>query len=215
MVKGNDDIVPLNIYQCDIYQADIINGQSLTDMDVKTLCLGVLTERDLTGYEIKRHFEDAFSHFFVAGYGSIYPALSDLTKRGLVSCTSVAQEKRPDKKVYSLEPKGRRALIDELMTTLPRYKVRSEFLVLMVFAHLLPLKKVSEIADVMIAQWDDQLRAIDCCLNEDQDNLSPGMRFAVGYGQAVTKAAQQYVRDHKAGLIETIEEEAVSGEAAD
>ncbi|NJO38973.1 MAG: PadR family transcriptional regulator [Rhizobiales bacterium] len=137
-------------------------------MDVKTLCLGVLTERDLTGYEIKQHFEEAFSHFFVAGYGSIYPALADLTRRGLVICTSVLQEKRPDKKVYSLTPKGRQALIDELMSTPPRHKVRSEFLVLMVFAHLLPPAKIAEIADEMIAQWGELLKSIDDCVAEDE-----------------------------------------------
>ncbi|MDH3663457.1 MAG: PadR family transcriptional regulator, partial [Alphaproteobacteria bacterium] len=162
-------------------------------MDVKTLCLGVLTERDLTGYEIKQHFEEAFSHFFVAGYGSIYPALADLTRRGLVSCTSVLQEKRPDKKVYSLTPKGREALIQELMATPPRHKVRSEFLVLMVFAHLLPPAKVAEIADAMVAQWDALLTSIDACMAEEDCGLSPGMRFAAGYGQAVMTAARQYV----------------------
>ena len=184
-------------------------------MDVKTLCLGVLTERDLTGYEIKQHFEEAFSHFFVAGYGSIYPALADLTRRGLVSCTSVLQEKRPDKKVYSLTPKGREALIQELMATPPRHKVRSEFLVLMVFAHLLPPTKVAEIADAMVAQWDELLTSIDACVAAEDCDLSPGMRFAAGYGQAVMAAARRYVIENKNRLIENIDEESASSEAAD
>jgi hypothetical protein len=55
-------------------------------MDVKTLCLGVLTEGNKSGYEIKRCFEEAFSHFFVAGFGSIYPALAELSRAGLVTC---------------------------------------------------------------------------------------------------------------------------------
>ena len=184
-------------------------------MDVKTLCLGVLTERDLTGYEIKQHFEEAFSHFFVAGYGSIYPALADLTRRGLVSCTSVLQEKRPDKKVYSLTKSGREALIEELMATPPRHKVRSEFLVLMVFAHLLPPAKVSEIAEQMLDQWGALLASIEGCLGDDCDGLSPGMRFAAGYGQAVIGAARQYVTENKDRLIENIKEETASEEAAD
>ena len=75
-------------------------------MDVKTLCLGVLTEGDKTGYEIKRCFEEAFSHFFGAGFGSIYPALAELSRQGLVTCRSVEQDKRPDKKVYSLTAAG-------------------------------------------------------------------------------------------------------------
>jgi hypothetical protein len=41
-------------------------------MDVKTLCLCVLTEGDKSGYEIKRCFEEAFSHFFSTGFGSAY-----------------------------------------------------------------------------------------------------------------------------------------------
>lgn len=184
-------------------------------MNVKTLCLGALTERDLTGYEIKQHFEEAFSHFFVAGYGSIYPALADLTQRGLVDCTSVLQEKRPDKKVYSLTPGGREVLIKELMATPPRHKVRSEFLVLMVFAHLLPPEKVAEIAEQMLGQWDDVLGSIDGCSGEDCDGLSPGMRFAAGYGQAVIGAARQYVAENKDRLIENIEKETASDEAAD
>jgi len=184
-------------------------------MDVKTLCLGVLTERDLTGYEIKQHFEEAFSHFFVAGYGSIYPALADLTRRELVSCTSVLQEKRPDKKVYSLTPRGHEALIAELMATPPRHKVRSEFLVLMVFAHLLPPTKVAEIAQGMIDQWESVLASIDDCVASEESCLSPGMRFAVGYGQAVIGAAKDYVIENKDLLITNIKEETTSQEAAD
>ncbi|MEM9439409.1 MAG: PadR family transcriptional regulator [Pseudomonadota bacterium] len=184
-------------------------------MDVKTLCLGALTERDLTGYEIKQHFEEAYSHFFVAGYGSIYPALADLTRRGLVCCTSVPQEKRPDKKVYSLTKTGRDALIAELMATPPRHKVRSEFLVLMVFAHLLPPEKVAEIAEAMVAQWDALLTSIDQCMSEDQGCFSPGMRFAIGYGKTVVGAARSYVDDNKEQLIATIQEETASDEAAD
>ena len=184
-------------------------------MDVKTLCLGVLTERDLTGYEIKQHFEEAFSHFFVAGYGSIYPALADLTRRGLVECTSVPQEKRPDKKVYSLTVEGREALVDELMATPPRHKIRSEFLVLMVFAHLLPPAKVAEIADAMVAQWDGLLGSIEACMADPDADMAPGMRFAAGYGQAVMQAARRYVVENKARFIETIAEEAAAEEAAD
>ena len=92
-------------------------------MDVKTLCLGVLTLRDMTGYEIKKHFEQSFAHFFVAGYGSIYPALSDLTRMGLVNCQDVTQAKRPDKKVYSITDAGRvqlaEALADAIGDVLP------------------------------------------------------------------------------------------------
>ena len=71
-------------------------------MDVRTICLGILTRGDATGYEIKNLFEDdGYQHFVEASFGSIYPALNRLTEEGLVSVRAEAQEKRPDRKVYS------------------------------------------------------------------------------------------------------------------
>ncbi|MCZ6511637.1 MAG: PadR family transcriptional regulator, partial [Alphaproteobacteria bacterium] len=48
-------------------------------MDTKTLCLGVLTHGDASGYEIKKALEDGpFGHIQEIGFGSIYPALAKL-----------------------------------------------------------------------------------------------------------------------------------------
>jgi PadR family transcriptional regulator, regulatory protein AphA len=187
-------------------------------MDVKTLCLCVLTEGDKSGYEIKRCFEEAFSHFFVAGFGSIYPALAELSRSGLVTSENVEQEGRPDKKVYSLTPAGERLLTDELSITPPRHKVRSEFLVLMYFAHLLPPARLAAIIDERIAQWELTVAEIDACLTSDDAHASPGMRFAAGYGRAVIGAALAYVRANKAGLVQqvaaTVRPERVGGAGA-
>ena len=46
-------------------------------MDVKTVCLGMLTDGEASGYDLKKKFESSFGHFFAAGYGSIYTALDD------------------------------------------------------------------------------------------------------------------------------------------
>jgi DNA-binding PadR family transcriptional regulator len=173
-------------------------------MDVKTLCLGVLTEGDKSGYEIKRCFEEAFSHFFVAGFGSIYPALAELSRRGLVTGESVEQEGRPDKKVYHLTLAGERLLIDELLITPPRHKVRSEFLVLMYFAHLLPPTRLAAIIDERVAEWELALAEIEACATSDDVHTSPGMRFAAGYGRAVIGAALAYARANKAGLVNEV-----------
>ncbi len=172
-------------------------------MDVKTLCLGVLTEGAKSGYEIKRCFEAAFSHFFVAGFGSIYPALAELSRSGLVTCANVEQEGRPDKKVYSLTAAGERLLVEELLITPPRHKVRSEFLVLMYFAHLLPPARLAAIIDQRIADWELAVAEIEACATSDV-HASPGMRFAAGYGRAVISAALAYLRGHKAGLVHEV-----------
>ena len=68
-------------------------------MDIKTLCLGVLSRCDATGYEIKKAFEEGpFGHIHAASFGAIYPALGALSDAGMVLGTEMAQEKRPDRR---------------------------------------------------------------------------------------------------------------------
>ena len=122
-------------------------------MDVRTLCLGVLTMGDASGYEIKKRLENEFSHFYDASFGSIYPALSKLQTEGLVNCTYEAQSKRPDKKVYSLTPGGRLTLVQELSEEPAPDRIRSEFLVSMLFARLLPAGHVADIIDNRIDEF--------------------------------------------------------------
>ena len=104
-------------------------------MDIRTLCLGVLTMGDASGYEIKKTFEERLGLMFHASYGSIYPALNKLTEEGLVSCRAFAQEKRPDKKIYSITSSGRYTFLDEIMKKPAADRFRSEFLVTLMFAH--------------------------------------------------------------------------------
>lgn len=180
-------------------------------MDVKTLCLGVLSQGDKTGYEIKKCFEDGFRHFFVAGFGSIYPALADLAKRGLVMVQDVEQNGKPDKKVYRLTEEGREALKSELSSAEPRHKIKSEFLVLMYFGHLLEPERLIHVLDSMIEQWErllwEELEQVEReHAKEDVLPLSPGEKFAVGYGRTVLTAALAYCRRHRDQLLRELKE---------
>ena len=104
-------------------------------MDAKTLCLAVLSRGDASGYEIKKKLEEApFSHFQDTGFGSIYPALGALSKDGLVTGRAMPQEKRPDKKVYSITPAGRTTLIEALQHPPGPDKFRSDFLFILFLA---------------------------------------------------------------------------------
>ena len=116
-------------------------------MDVKTVCLGMLTDGPASGYDLKKEFESTFAHFFAACYGSIYPALSRLSEDGLLTCEEIPQDGKPDRKVYRITDEGRQVLLDALKNTRPCHKVRSEFLVLLYFAQLVPPERLSEVLD--------------------------------------------------------------------
>ncbi|MDP6688343.1 MAG: PadR family transcriptional regulator [Alphaproteobacteria bacterium] len=162
-------------------------------MDVRTLCLGVLSLGDASGYEIKKRLEDVFSHFYDASFGSIYPALNRLQKEELVHCETEQQAKRPDKKVYSLTVDGRLTLMRELTNLPGRDRVRSEFLVAMCFADLLPAGQIGEMIDRRIAQHKSRVAE----LGEQEKRGTPAQRFVAGYGRALYEAAATYLENNR------------------
>lgn len=186
-------------------------------MDVRTLSLGVLTHGPMTGYEIKKCLEENFRHFVQASYGSIYPALAELAAEGLVTVASVEQERRPDKKVYALTESGRERLVADLLATAPRHRVRSDFLVLMCFAHLLPRDKVEASVDAMIDQYDRWLHhELEACeRTEPGQILTAGERFAIGYGRTVLNAALAYLKRQRDPFLRDFDaERQAAGDAA-
>ena len=178
-------------------------------MDIKTLCLGILTMGEASGYEIKQAFEDAFSHFYVAGFGSIYPALADLAREGLVTVSSIEQEKRPAKKVYCLTASGHEAFNTALVGTYPNHRVRSDFLVLMVFAHLLSPEQLGKVFDARLADIERQIGEIEACINDEAcaSEMYPGVRFTGGFGLAALKAGRDYILQHRAELMQKLQEQ--------
>jgi PadR family transcriptional regulator AphA len=180
-------------------------------MDIRTLCLGVLTFGDATGYEIKKMFEDGmFSHFYEASFGSIYPALNRLTEERLVECTQQAQDKRPDKKIYSLTPTGRSVFAAEITIPPGRDKLRSEFLVNVIFSEFLAPNQLRQVLDERIRfhhqKLDEMNKKADTC------GANAARQFTLGYGLALHKAAAEYLTQNR-NLLEDASD--TSSEAAE
>jgi len=168
-------------------------------MDAKTLCLAVLSRGDASGYEIKKALEEApFSHFQDTGFGSIYPALGKLTEAGLIHGTAMAQEKRPDKKVYAVTEAGRRALIEALLEPPAPDRYRSDLLFVLFLGHLLPSAHLIEIVDQRIAFYEAQIARMEGCVLEHRP---VGQQLVHGFGLAIYRAAAQYLRDNRAALL--------------
>ncbi|MGH6870167.1 MAG: helix-turn-helix transcriptional regulator [Rhizomicrobium sp.] len=166
-------------------------------MDVRTICLGILTRGPATGYEIKKLFEDeGFQHVVEASFGSIYPALNRLTEEGLVSVREEAQEKRPDRKVYSITAAGRAAFMGALLKPLPEDRHRSPFAFAMLFSHLLPPERVAAMIDAYAAQCEAKLAQIA----EHSGPQTDGEHFVLGMGRTIYAAMLDYLRKHRAEI---------------
>lgn len=85
-----------------------------------------LAERPGTGYEIGRQFDRSIGYFWSATHQQIYRTLKKLHTDGHVTFESVAQEGRPDKKVYTISDEGRQVLSDWAMSPTPYQPLRSD-----------------------------------------------------------------------------------------
>lgn len=74
--------------------------------DVKFPILGFLMESAMTGYDLKRRFQDPVGFFYRVSDGSLYPALKKLAHDGLVTMRAESNGRRT-RKVYAITPKGR------------------------------------------------------------------------------------------------------------
>jgi len=175
-------------------------------MDVKTVCLGMLTDGAASGYDLKKQFESSFGHFFAAGYGSIYPALSALAEQGFVKCAHVPQEGKPDRKVYSITSDGRKFLLNALEDKSPCHKVRSEFLAMMCFAHLMKADNVDAILDNQLGEIERYKTMFDDIEKSYKQDWPPGMKFVLGFGKAISAATEQYINENRCLLADESEE---------
>ena len=170
-------------------------------MDVRTVCLGVLTLGDASGYEIRKMFEDGpFQYFTDAGFGSIYPALKKLHDEGHVTVREEAQEGRPDKKVYSITPAGRDVFAAAIGKAPGADKFRSDFLLTLFFEHFLPPALVARAVDERIAWYREKLEHLECC---DRSGWGAGPTFVNRFGQAVYGAAVTFLEENRDELVES------------
>lgn len=152
-------------------------------MDSKTLCLGVLTMGDASGYEIRKQFEEGpFAHFHETSFGSIYPALTKLSQEDMVTVADVAQSGRPDKKVYTITEAGRAAFRHALHKRPAPDRIRSESLYMLFFANLLEDAHKRDVFDGYLDHYRQlvaKLEAVNAALL-DPDNAQTILTERVG-----------------------------------
>jgi len=182
-------------------------------MDVKTVCLGMLTDGPASGYDMKKCFESSFGHFFPAGYGSIYPALATLARNRMVDFEEIRQDGKPDRKVYTITEKGREELMKGLSNPTPTHKVRSEFLAMLWFAHLMPAEQIDLVFDHKLKGLDAFLKLFDDYPSKQCGGMPPGAQFVAGFGQFIASSLKTYIEEHRDMLTQRDNEkvEAVGG----
>ncbi len=85
-------------------------GRMAKDRKIDLVILGLLAHENLTGYDIKKRIDGAISFFWKGSFGSIYPALSEMEKQGLVKRKNSNKTGGREKIVYQISKSGKDAL---------------------------------------------------------------------------------------------------------
>lgn len=104
-------------------------------MSLPHAILGFLEYGPMTGYELKKYFDQSIAHFWSTTQSHIYKALETLEKEGMAESKVIPQQGKPNRKQYKITSAGRTELRQWVATPLPSDGPRAPWLIQIFFAH--------------------------------------------------------------------------------
>ena len=123
-------------------------------MSIEYAILGLLSWRELSGYDLKKIFEESVALYWTGNNNEIYRALVDLRERGLVSVEVQPQEKLPARKVYAVTAEGRAELAAWTASAPQLPQRRHALLIQLAWADALPAQAL----DDLLAEYEDEVQ---------------------------------------------------------
>ena len=115
--------------------------------------LGLISLQPLTGYEIKKIFENTPNLPWAGNNNQIYTTLVELHRRGWLEREVHAQEDHPARKIYSITVAGQAALLSWVGTEPELPQQRHAFLIQLVWAGGLPAGAL----DALLARYEEEV----------------------------------------------------------
>ncbi len=126
-------------------------------MSLDYAILGFLNYKPMTGYDLKKVFDDSVRHFWYADQSQIYRTLNRLNEQGWVQREVIEQDNRPDRKQYSITGQGREALQKWLISQPAEEAPHSSPLIQVFFAGQFPDEVVVKMFEFLDKAMDQQL----------------------------------------------------------
>src|SRR5271166_1562276 len=167
-------------------------------IDIKFPVLGFLMDAEMTGYDLKRRFQESVGFFYRVSDGSIYPALKKLARDKLVTMRTERRGRRA-RKLYAITPLGREHFLRMLAEPSPPVFVHDEAQVKIYFGHHNP---DAAMAHMKMMREFDRIRAEELATLIDQMKArgeSPFRKVLVEIGQQLSAfKAEMFVKLEKA-----------------
>ncbi|HBE76312.1 MAG TPA: PadR family transcriptional regulator [Firmicutes bacterium] len=116
------------------------------NMSLKHALLGFLNYESMSGYQLKRFFDESVRNFWNASLSQIYPTLSQMKDEGLLTLEVKYQDSSPNAKIYHITEQGRAELQKWLAEPQEPQNYRSAFLIKIFFgANIPPEQMINEL----------------------------------------------------------------------
>ena len=122
-------------------------------MVIKYAILGLLSWKQLTGYDLKQIFRESATMYWSGGNNQIYRTLVQLHEEGLVTRETEDQDSGPSRKIYTITDAGQAALREWLLSPPELPEVKQPFLIQLAWADALS----SEELDEVLAQYEEEV----------------------------------------------------------
>jgi len=166
-------------------------------MSHRYLVLGLLAERPMTGYDIKKHVKAMLSAVTNASYGTLYPTLHKLLTEGAVEVSEVPQKGRPSKKVYRITGLGQQELEAWLKQPAASDQIRREFLLKLYLARDLSPQQLM----ILVTNRMDEARAMWRALVAEKDEINnPRQAWVMDYALSLCKAEMEWLQQLEAKI---------------
>ena len=171
----------------------------------KYAVLGILSYEPMSGYDIKKFYEQSVANFWSESYGQIYPILKWLAKEGFTTKSIFKQEGKPDRHVYAITEKGRKELQRWLVEPTGRHIGRHEIILKLIFGQQISIDdNIRQIERFRNRQHNElsEVNQLEEKLNVEQtDNPNfPFWRLAFKYGEYINRAYIEWADEALAEL---------------
>jgi DNA-binding PadR family transcriptional regulator len=163
--------------------------------------LGMLTFGSKSGYDLSKMVEQSIGHFFSPAKSQIYSELRRLVDLGFADVEYVNQTVRPNKRLYSITPEGRRKLRNWLETSeVEPESIKSPFLLKMFFGALISREVlIGQVKQAHVQAQEDlkSLEAVEAEIKGKPEYLYPNLvlRFGLAHNRASVSWTAQVLKE--------------------
>jgi DNA-binding PadR family transcriptional regulator len=171
------------------------------------LILGLLSNKSMSGYDIKKLIKTRMGSFWDISYSQIYPTLRMLQKEGAVTKKVEINETGPNRKVYSITNEGLSKLQEWLLTPAEHGKFKIEVLLKVAFGEQIPKFAVISHIEEFKTRNISALQRANSFEKEFRENMNKGDRYFFGLlttllGKSLHRASVEWA-DAAIKLIES------------